>query len=219
MTFSFRPSFDNLPETLPVFPLAGGLLLPRSRLPLNIFETRYLVMMEDALAAGRLIGMVQPKVEGVDHPPLYDIGCAGRIVSFSETDDGRFLVVLEGLCRFKVGEEVAAQKTYRRVVADWKPFAADISPDEEKLSRPLRDQLIDAVRPYFKAQHIIVNWDTIEEASPERLANSLVASCPFSDSEKQALLEVATLEDRVNLLLALMNMATRQTPDLELVRH
>ena len=183
---------DKPPATLPIFPLAGALLLPR----------------EDALAAGRLIGMVQPRtVEGSASDGLYTIGCAGRIASFSETGDGRYLIVLNGVSRFTVGAEVATLRGYRRVQADWSPFTADVATREDDLPPALRAELLAAIRPYFKTQGIVANWDTIEDATPERLVASLCGSCPFELGERQALLEAPTLADRATLLLQLLRMA------------
>ena len=209
-----------LPATLPIFPLAGALLLPRARLPLNIFEPRYVAMVEDALAAGRLIGMVQPRlVDGSASDSLYTIGCAGRIASFSETGDGRYLIVLNGVSRFMIGEEVATLRGYRRVQADWSPFTADVATREDDMPRALRGELLEAIRPYFKSQGIVANWDTIEEATPERLVASLCGSCPFETGERQALLEAPTLSDRAMLLLKLLRMASPYSGAAEESRH
>lgn len=216
----FDPTHDQLPETIPVFPLTGVLLLPQGKLPLNIFEPRYLNMVQDALATNRLIGMIQPQGGGPGQgpPPLYRTGCAGRITSFSETDDGRFLITLTGVSRFHIVSELATTRGYRRVVADWSGFAGDLSPfgdsdlDRERLDRSLRI--------YFKQQGISANWESIHQAPLDRLVTSLAMICPFDAPEKQALLETPDLDGRARLLLALVEMAVHQGGgDGDGVRH
>ena len=215
----------DLPATLPIFPLSGAVLLPRGRLPLNIFEPRYLAMVEDALGAGRLIGMIQPRDEltAGDTPPLYDIGCAGRIVSFSETDShtdgGRMLIMLQGVSRFTIASEIPTLRGYRKVQPDWTPFASDNVEREEKLTREQRGDLLDAIKPYFKRNAIAVNWETLDEATPERLVSSLITTCSFEAREKQALLEAPSLSDRTELLLALLRMAVREPHAAEAFCH
>lgn len=204
----FDPSFDQLPETVPIFPLPGALLLPRGQLPLNIFEPRYLNMIEDALAADRMIGMIQPDesapAQGRD-PAIFSIGCAGRVVSFEETDDGRFLITLKGVSRFRVAEEVPTTRGYRKVHADWTGFQADLGPAEECGFD--RDGLMSALRGYFKLQGIKANWEALAETPDERLVTSLSMICPFEPSEKQALLEASGLPERAEILKTLVRMA------------
>lgn len=211
---TFTTTLDDLPQTLPVFPLTGALLLPRARLPLNIFEPRYLAMIDDAMGAGRLVGMIQPQAEVTannKNPPLFSVGCVGRIVSFGETDDNRYLVALQGIARFQVKEELPTTRGYRRVVPDWQKFAADVSDEEESASNFSREKLITTLRPYFKVQGIMANWETIDELTPEKLVTAVATACPFSATEKQALLEAADLKDRFDLLITLLQMATRST--------
>lgn len=205
----------QLPATLPIFPLPGAILLPRHRLPLNIFEPRYLAMVEDALGQGRLLGMIQPSGANT----LCRIGCAGRIVSFAETEDGRMLLMLEGVSRFAIASEIATMRGYRRVQPDWSDFAADIAATEEPLPRELRCALLDAIKPYFKRHGIVASWDTLEEATPERLVATLAQTCPFESREKQALLEAKTLEDRSQLLLTLLLMASHERQLTDHVCH
>src|SRR6185437_4248648 len=163
-----RPREPNpLPEILPVFPLTGVLLLPRGRLPLNIFEPRYKAMVGDALGGERLIGMIQPLAPqddnrgrgGEAHPTLYPVGCAGRITQFSESDDGRYLITLTGVSRFRLGEELPLLSGYRRVVADWRPFARD----REPAGKPDFDRalLLQGLRTYFTGRRIDVDWEAI----------------------------------------------------------
>ncbi len=208
----FDPDFASLPRSIPVFPLPGVLLLPRGKLPLNVFEPRYLHMVQDALAAERMIGMIQPTEEERDgHPPaLYRTGCAGRIVAFSETDDGRLLITLAGLCRFDVAEEVPTTRGYRRVVPSWDRFAADLA---EEVEPDLdRGRLLKSVEAYFKAQGLSADWDAIKSTPDGRLLVALAMVCPFAPNEKQALLEAPDPTARAGTLIALMEMAALAAP-------
>jgi Lon protease-like protein len=198
----------RLPAELPVFPLTGVLLLPRGRLPLNIFEPRYLAMFDDALAGERTIGMIQPSGApsqgGQQGPALYAIGCAGRITSFSESGDGRYLVALDGVSRFRIAEELAPHRGYRRVIPDWTPFAADLTEEELTLDR---GRLIELLQAYFRQQQLSANWEAISQAPDERLLTSLAMICPFEPPEKQALLEAGCLSDRARLMMSLLEIA------------
>ncbi|HUA52031.1 MAG TPA: LON peptidase substrate-binding domain-containing protein [Candidatus Sulfotelmatobacter sp.] len=215
-------TYDDLPSELPIFPLSGVLLLPRGRLPLQIFEKRYLAMTRDALgAAQRLIGMIQPTeketTQATNNPPVYKVGCAGRITSFSETDDGRFLVTLTGVCRFAVGEELPSVKGYRRVAPRWDGFARDFDdPTEVELDRA---RLLGGLKEYFRAHGISANWEAIEQAPDERLVTSLAMICPFEPSEKQALLEAADLQGCAQLMTTLIEMALLADKGGEPARH
>ena len=209
---SERVSGTALPSILPIFPLTGVLLLPRGRLPLNIFEPRYLAMTRDALAGERLIGMVQPsdpRVAG-DNPPVYSTGCAGRITSFSETDDGRFLITLTGISRFRIREELALLEGYRRVVPEWREFARDLASDDEPGFD--RDRLLRGLRAYFQHHKIEADWDAITSVPGERLVTSIAMICPFDPSEKQALLEAPDLAERARLLTTIVEIALMQPP-------
>ena len=202
-----------LPDILPIFPLTGVLLLPRGRLPLNIFEPRYLTMTKDALGGERLIGMVQPsepelqdnRGRGAMNPPVYPVGCAGRVTQFSETDDGRYLITLTGVSRFRIREELPLLDGYRRVVPDWQPFAHDRErPGKSEFDR---ERLIRGLKSYFAQRQIQADFEAIEKAPGEYLVTSLAMACPFAPSEKQALLEAADLDGRAELLTALVEMA------------
>ena len=201
-----------LPLILPIFPLTGVLLLPRGRLPLNIFEPRYLAMTRDALAGERLIGMVQPsdpRLAG-NNPTVYPTGCAGRITSFSETDDGRFLISLTGISRFRIREELPLLEGYRRVVPEWSEFAGDLQAEDELGFD--RDRLLRGLRTYFQHHQIQADWDAITSVPGERLVTSIAMICPFEPSEKQALLEAPDLEERARLLTAIVEMAALNQP-------
>lgn len=207
---AFHPTLEELPETLPIFPLAGVLLLPRCQLPLNIFEPRYLNMTLDALAAEqRLIGMMQPTDPEAQEPPVYNVGCAGRIVRFEETEDGRFLITLRGVARFRVAEELAGRRGYRLVRADWRSYARDLEDEEQEGVD--RKRLLASLKSYFKLHKIEANWDAVANSHTERLVNSLAMVCPFEPQEKQALLEAKTLGDRMQVLTALVEMAVLET--------
>ena len=203
----FDPTIDRLPRILPIFPLGGALLLPGGRLPLNIFEPRYLAMIQDSLKGERTIGMVQPREgeETAAAPALYRLGCAGRIVSFDETDDGRYHIALSGLCRFEIMEELASMNGYRRVVPDFAPYYDDVKSAADGSIE--RDSLIACVRSYFKLHNINADWKAIEAASDERLVTTLAMACPFEPSEKQAILEARDLAERGRVMTTLFEMA------------
>ncbi len=203
----------DLPAEFPIFPLTGALLLPRGKLPLNIFEPRYLAMVEDALAERRCIGMIQPdetRHAGETGPALYRVGCLGRLVSFSETEDGRYLITLAGLSRFKVAEELSPRRGYRRVRASFTPFAADLEAAEEPLTD--RAALVGALRVYFQARGFDANWGAIDGMDDEALVTTLAMVCPFGPAEKQALIEAPPGAERAEALLALLRMGAHESP-------
>lgn len=200
-------SVADLSATIPIFPLSGVLLLPRGLLPLNIFEPRYINLVDDALSSDRLIGMVQPRDERAAGPAprVYPTGCAGRISSFDETDDGRYLITLTGVCRFRLDSELPIERGYRRVRADWHPFAGDLL--EETDPGLDRERLLAKLGEYLDRHGMAANWEAIKQASDERLVTSLAMICPFEACEKQALLEAGTLAERAALLTTLIEMA------------
>jgi uncharacterized protein len=214
---------EELPAELPVFPLSGVLLLPRGRLPLNIFEPRYLAMTRDALAPPRLIGMIQPTDAAGEGDPeatpaLYRIGCAGRIVAFSETEDGRFLMTLAGVARFEIESELPMRAGYRRVRPRWDRFLSDLVPDQGAIDRAA---LLRALKPFFEGRGLKADWDQIEKTGDERLVAMLSMACPFEPPERQALLEAATLPERAAILKGLLDMAlaTPAEAPTELRKH
>ncbi len=212
----FQPAPEQLPPEIAVFPLSGALLLPGGRLPLNIFEPRYLAMTLDSLAHGRLFGMIQgdpsrPRAES--GTALYSVGCLGRISSFSETDDGRLLITLTGVARFRVAEEIEMRRGYRRVRADYAPYLADLDLPAAEEGDP-REDILAALRPYFSAKGIEANWGAIEEMAGPSLVTTLSMVCPFAVPEKQALLEAPTLTERAQTLVTLLRMAAHDGGDL-----
>jgi Lon protease-like protein len=223
----FRPSFEELPRVVPIFPLPGVLLLPGGRLPLNIFEPRYLAMVRDALAGERAIGMIQPCEEATDvgAAKVYETGCLGRITAFSETDDGRYLITLTGLIRFGAGRELPPLEGYRRVAADYDRFRGDIENDledgpkggaeggtEGETGTIDRARLLETLKTYFEAQGIESDWEAIGEAGDAALVTTLAMLCPFGAPEKQALLEAMSLPERASAMTAIMEMAVHE-PD------
>ena len=214
-------SSGALPGILPIFPLTGVLLLPRGQLPLNIFEPRYRAMTRDAMDGERLIGMVQPADPPIRemNPAVYPLGCAGRITSFSETEDGRFLITLTGVSRFRIKEELPLLSGYRRVVADWDDFAVDRNPDEAGFDRA---RLTQGLRTFFTQRQVQADWSAIDQAPGENLVTSIAMMCPFAPNEKQALLEARDLGKRARLLTALIEMtasAPPTDPEAGVTRH
>jgi Lon protease-like protein len=210
MTEAFDIAFKDLPAEIPVFPLPRVILLPRVQLPLNIFEPRYLAMVDAAMRSHRMIGMIQPQSDaaGAD---LCAIGGAGRIVSFTETDDGRYLITLKGVCRFRLsgGVEKAAGG-YLHTRPDWAPFADDFNPDT--VTDICRDAMINRLHAYFKQMEMSCDqWEQIRQIGCERLVSTLSVVCPFESEEKQALLEAPTLAERARLLQGLLERAVRQS--------
>jgi len=205
MNARYRGPID-LPEVIPVFPLPGALLLPRGQMPLNIFEPRYLAMVDDALRDGhRLIGMIQPDTAHDDDtgsPPLYTIGCVGRITELAESGDGRYLIELTGVARFRIEEELAVQTAYRQCRVTFAPFADDFvaRKGEEAVDRAA---LLVALREFLEANNLSADWEGIEKAPNEALVNALSMMSPYGPAEKQALLEAPDLKARAEILVAI----------------
>lgn len=205
-------SFTDLPKSLPLFPLTGAVLLPRGALPLNIFEPRYLEMVDYALQGDRLIGMIQP-TEHEDTtltPKLSQVGCAGKIVAYRETDDNRYLITLQGLCRFRLNGEMESATPWRAGFCDFAPFASDLAlmRDEEFP----RERLLAALKVYLSSRDMKADWDSVLTAPGEALINALAMMCPFGPAEKQALLEAQSFQDRASTLLVLLEMGSEAGP-------
>lgn len=208
----------DFPEIIPVFPLPGALLLPRTRLPLHIFEPRYLTMLDDCLKTDfRLIGMIQPRETPNGESRLAAIGCAGRLTSFSETEDGRYMITLSGVCRFRMREEVQGFAPYRRASVDWTPFHRDLG--REELDDAFdRDSFLSLLSRYFAAKELGSDWSGIQSAEPELLINSLAMLLPLQSEDKQALLEAPSLTTRRETLVTLMEFALRSGPGDEVLQ-
>ena len=211
MPYNFDKNFEELPETLPLFPLSKVLLLPRAKLPLNLFENRYLHMLDYALANGRSIGMIQPTEKKRDskskkEPKLYSIGCAGYITAFSQTNDNRYEIILKGLCRFELKSELNVMNGFRRGKVLWKPFKNDFESPVLK-NKEKRSVFIENLKFYLDKMSINADWEAIEVSSDEDLINSISMGCPFDVNEKQALLQAQSLDERVDILISLMKMS------------
>lgn len=198
----------DLPKSLPVFPLTAALLLPNGNLPLNIFEPRYLAMIDAALAGDRIIGMVQPAIDGQPSTDngLCQIGCAGRLVSFSETSDRRYMIGLVGICRFAIQSELETTTPFRQVIADWSEFENDLKPDlsNSQIDRAL---LLKTFRAYLDQNDMEADWESIEEADTGMLVNALSMMSPYGPAEKQAFLEAKNLKQRADTLVAITEIS------------
>jgi len=198
----------DLPQKIPVFPLSGALLLPRAELPLNIFEPRYLAMVDHAMSADRLIGIIQPAAghESDAVPPLMKVGCVGRIISYTETADDRVLITLSGVCRFQLVSDLETVTPYRQVIANFHPFAIDLAA-EGGASEVNRPALLKAFRDYLAANNMKANWNEVDHAPTDILVNTLSLLAPYDPKEKQALLEAPDLKTRAEVLVALTEVA------------
>ena len=206
---------QDLPQVIALFPLDGALLLPHAQLPLQIFEPRYVAMVDDVMAADRIIGMVQTRPGGdPERPGLQPIGCAGKITTFSETNDGRYLITLTGLSRFRIREELTVQTPYRQAQVDFLAFGADLQPPQGEDDGFDRMKLLSALKCYLERRSLDVDWETAKAAPAEALVNSLAMALPFDPAEKQALLEAAQLNERREALVALMEIDAK-APDEE----
>lgn len=202
-------SANDLPATIPVFPLPGALLLPRARLPLHIFEPRYLAMLDDTLKSShRLIGMIQPCGGPRGLSALHAIGCAGRVTAFSETEDGRYMITLTGISRFRVTEEIEGFVPYRKCDVSWQGFDRDLGGVERDTLLD-RKNFLELLRRYFESEDLKTDWDSLCEADDELLINSLSMLCPLDPEDKQALLEAPSLVTRREMLVTLLEFATR----------
>ncbi len=210
----FTPKFEALPRTLPIFPLAGAVVLPHAQLPLNIFEPRYLNMVNDVLGHYRMIGMVQPanRTQTGDEPELHRTGSAGRITSFSETGDGRFLIVLTGICRFDVIERLPTTRGYSTAVAEWQRFSVDYRQDPAKQLD--KDRLLEVMQRYARHHRLDVDLKALYSLDIETLVNALVTSLPLGTESKQALVESVDIAERRDLLLAILasDLSARERP-------
>jgi Lon protease-like protein len=198
----------DIPDSVPVFPLSGALLLPGGQMPLNIFEPRYLEMIDAALRGERIIGMIQPKFSGdcgnSDKPKLCAVGCLGRLASFAESGDGRYLVSLQGICRFRVAEELNVRTPFRQCRIS--PFVSDL--DEESDAACVdRDSLLRVFHAYLEANDLEADWDSVKRAGNDTLVNALSMMSPYGPAEKQALLEAPDLKSRAETLIAITEMA------------
>lgn len=212
-------SAADLPDTIPVFPLPGALLLPRARLPLHIFEPRYLQMLDDTLKTShRLIGMIQPReVPGAGASRLHSIGCAGRLTAFSETEDGRYMITLSGISRFRVSEKLDGFTPYIRCDVSWEGFDRDLGGPEEDPHFD-REKFLSLLARYFAHQELSTDWESLRDAEDELLINSLSMLLPFDPEDKQALLEAPSLTTRRETLVTLIEFSLRRGPEDEVMQ-
>lgn len=205
-------AYSDLPRSLPLFPLTGAVLLPRGHLPLNVFEPRYLEMVDYALQGDRLIGMIQPveDEETTLRPRLSQVGCAGKIIAFQETADNRYLITLEGVCRFRLTGEMESATAWRAGFCDFAPFGGDLA---ESAGADLpRERLLAALKSYLNSRDMQADWNSVLTAPAEALVNALSMMCPFAPAEKQALLEAQSFQERASTLLALLEMGGEAGP-------
>ena len=206
---------NDLPEIIPVFPLPGALLLPRGQMPLNIFEPRYMEMIDDAIRSSRLIGLVQPEMSdrlGGKQAGLFDVGCAGRITQFAETGDNRYVISLTGVARFKIHEERAVTTPYRQCLVSFDPYLSDFiaRAGEDEVDRPA---VLTSLKNFVEANQLQIDWKGISAASNEALVNALCMMAPFGPREKQALLEAPDLKTRAELLVAITEIELARRDD------
>lgn len=205
-------SLSDLPETIPVFPLTGAILFPGWQLPLNIFEPRYLNMVDDAIANERLIGMIQPTGKQRLHPDLASVGCVGRITSYSETDDGRYMLTLSGIIRYHITEELSVETPYRQARAYYEPYARDLK-EPNLANLPSRLKLETALEIYIDNNRFDADWSAVKDAPIDTLIHALATGCPFRPIEKQALLEAPDLVTRCDTLIKLLSMSPQSSND------
>jgi Lon protease-like protein len=216
--FIDTPAFADLPQTIPVFPLPGLLLLPGGQLPLHLFEERYRDLIRDAIRGDRMIGIMQPRDPNNSEwaPTLYGIGCLGRIVSFRESEDGRYFITLTGVCRFDVTGEVPGETQYRRFNVNYESYANDMAEDRDDVTGLIdRDAFMPSLKAFLTQFEVNVDWDALEKVDDAPLIRSLAMTCPFEPSEKQAILEAETPADRGRLIAALIQMAAVDPGDDE----
>lgn len=209
---SYRQVSD-LPQLIPVFPLDGALLLPGGELPLQIFEPRYLNMVDDAMAGDRVIGMIQTRGGSRSRPKLAQVGCVGRITSYAETSDGRYLITLTGVCRFQAGEELDLRLPYRQLRANYDRFGDDLDDEEAEASEAARARFATALKRYLNQRELDIDWETANEAPLEALVNSLCMGLPFDPAEKQAFLEAPDLAGRFEVLTTLLEIDASDPDD------
>ena len=199
---------EELPNKISVFPLSNFIIFPDTTVPLNIFEPRYIQMIDDCMKGNRMIGMIQPKEKNQTNPELYNVGCAGKITSFNETDDGRYLIVLNGVSRFKILEEIQTDKLYRQYNISFKEFVKDLDEEEEEVKFSDLELIFKNLKSLFNKQGYIINWKELEKQSLDRIINTLSMASPFSLEEKQILLETADLKTRKQKLEQILNTYT-----------
>tara|TARA_X000000368_G_C22961916_1_gene681390 strand:- start:430 stop:1074 length:645 start_codon:yes stop_codon:yes gene_type:complete len=190
-------NLNNLPNEIPIFPLSNFIIFPGTTVPLNIFEPRYIQMIDDSMKTNRIIGMIQPRKTGdLKKPDLYEVGCAGKITSFNETEDGRYLIVLNGITRFKINKEIVTNKLYRICNVDYKIFSNDLNQKKENIQFSNLEMIFKDLRNFFEKKGYIINWSELKNKDLDYTVNTLSMASPFSLEEKQTLLESTNINDR-----------------------
>ena len=198
---------EDLPKKIPIFPLSNFIIFPKTTVPLNIFEPRYIQMIDDSMKSNRYIGMIQPKKSGdLKKPDLHKVGCIGKITSFNETEDGRYLIVLNGVCRYEVINEISSDKLYRECEIEFKNFSKDLMEQEEQIKFAELKQVFKKVKNLFEQQGYQINWKDLENQSTEQTINTLSMASPFTLEEKQILLDTENLKERKNKLEEILMM-------------
>ena len=208
-------SIDNLPTTIPVFPLSGVVFFPKTVLPLNIFEKRYIQMIDDCMKGGKLFGMVHPKLKTNLASEVYNVGCLGKIINFNETRDKRFIINLSGIIRFKIEKELKTEKLYREFNVNYSDFIYDLNSEKKELDVK---NLIRKIKSLFKKKNYLVEFDKLEKLSFDQLVNAICMIFPFSIEEKQKILETNKLEDQVEVLEKIINFSLLNTLDNETIQ-
>ena len=192
---------EDLPKKIPIFPLSNFIIFPKTTVPLNIFEPRYIQMIDDSMKSNRYIGMIQPKKSGdLKKPDLHKVGCIGKITSFNETEDGRYLIVLNGVCRYEVINEISSDKLYRECEIEFKNFSKDLVEQEEQIKFSELKQVFNKLKNLFEQQGYQINWKDLENQSVEQTINTLSMASPFTLEEKQILLDTENLKERKSKL-------------------
>tara|TARA_Y100000590_G_scaffold256733_1_gene288273 strand:+ start:2660 stop:3298 length:639 start_codon:yes stop_codon:yes gene_type:complete len=200
-------NIKKFPEKIAVFPLSSAIFFPNTILPLNIFEKRYIQMIEDCMKNQKMFGMIQPKIKSSDKPEVYNVGCLGKIVNFQETEDKRFIISLSGIIRFRIKEEIETNKLYREFKVDYSEFAADLDKKDEVKIKFIDSNLLNKIKTYFYKKNYLFRFDDLEELDTHQLIDSICMICPFSVQEKQKLIETIKMEDKITLLEEIINFS------------
>jgi len=198
---------ENLPKILPVFPLSNFIIFPKTTVPLNIFEPRYIDMVNDSMKSDKLIGIIQPKkiIDDLTLPELHNIGCLGKITSFRETEDGRYMIELKGLIRFSLVKEIKSNKKYRTYEVDFSDFNRDLTDKKEQIKFSDLELIFKNLKSLFEKRGFIINWKELEKQSLDEIINALAMASPFSLEEKQVLLEAENLNTRKNKIAEILS--------------
>ena len=202
-----KKKIEDLPNKIPVFPLSNFIIFPRTTVPLNIFEPRYIDMIDDAMKSNRIIGMVQPKKPDQDLPLLYNVGCAGRITSFNETNDGRFIITLSGLIRFRIKKELEKKNLYRNFEVDYSEFANDLEEEKNYAENNEKNNLLNKIRVFFKKINYPIDYEELKKLNLDQLISTVSMISPFSVEEKQKMIETIKINNKIKVLTEIINFS------------